>query len=408
MVGNKPCRQKCILKFGRLPSLLGMTVLFVLAITIGLLAYFKQSALTLYYADVTSMASDQQHMYVAIDDVGVLAVSRENGKIVWQYPDESLSDSLRIVNPNNIRLEGSILYFCSSDTVYALDAIEGELLWRLQLDIEPPVQVNTLSIPGFLLVTNSNSGSTYLIDTIQQGVAWAVNFPLAEDNQIIPLSLSSHRFSVLVGDIHEEEGVRGLSKGQLYVVSVLSGKLLWTYDLKDWITFSFIPIPAIQDTDESVYLVIGSNILALDGTFGTIKWYTHWRHSVYNDLVLVEDKAVAIGQSSMFVVSRNTGEILCREAFAPIMRPRDFLSQGNQQLYFVYHTFEQQRILRWYTSESFDKSYLYVMETDKCSFDLYADIPGFLLTYDPIKGTGTIIPSLHHKLTTLRKIHIAP
>ena len=400
--------KKNALKFIKLTSLLGVISLLVLVIKIVLPADFEPSTSTFSYADVTSMAFDQHYVYVTIDDVGVLAVSQEDGDIVWQYPDASLSDSLRVANPNNIRLEGNTLYFLSSDSVFALDATEGEALWRSRLNIKPLSQVNMLSTSDSLLVTNSNAGSVYLIDTMQREVAWTFNIPITKGNRIMPLSLSPKRVIVLIGDIREEEGVHGLSKGRLYVISTLSGNPLWTQDLRDWITLSFIPMPAIQDEDENIYLVVGNNILALDGASGATKWSTRWRHSVYKDLVLMEDKVAAIGHSAMFAVTRDAGAILCREAFHPMRRSRDFLSQGNQKLYFVYHTHERQKILWWHTWKTFNRSYIYVAEAGTCKFDLYADIPGFLLTYDPATGAVINIPSLHHDLTALRRVRITP
>lgn len=392
-------------KFRKSLYLLGVFVLSVLFITACLVRDMEPAQLTISHYDVASIASEQQYVYIAVVDEGVFAISRENNKVVWRFPNTLSPDSFE-VGEARILPDKDLLYFNNGKRIFALDAITGTFLWELPLESAFPSQISWLSAPDILLVANSNSGSVSLIHAPQGEEAWIFTLPLPENYDIRLLSISQYRVVMVVGNIYEDTGSR-LSQGQLYVISIASGELLWTRDLADWITLSSIPVPAAQDVDENVYLVVGSDMLAFDGFSGVEQWHAHWI-SAYNELILIEDQLVAVGRMAMFAVERLSGEIVCRQTFHPFRDPNDFLAQDNQHLYFVHHDLEWYRILWWQTSKAFNKSYIYVTDVDNCNFDLYADVSGYLLTYDPVMRSGMIIPSHGKERRTVREIQVRP
>lgn len=408
MISNNLFRNLCCTKLPKCTSILFSVIVLSIVFVV---ACWKvgPASLEIRYVEAASLAFSSTHSYVAVRDKGILAISYQDGGIAWQYPEDETSLVQLIVN-SNIEIETSKLYFTADEALFALNIIDGSLLWKSHLNIEATSNIRIQALPGQLLLADLTSGSLYLVDTDQGELIWSFTLPVNVSHQILPLSFSLERVVVITGDIQKEEGSYIMSGGQLYVISTSSGDILWAYDLGDWITASSIFVPVAKDMEGTVYVLVERNILALESDSGTIKWHTFLQIGTYDHLFILADTVFAIGPTTMVTLQRDSGVMICRNSISPSKNVmlNDFLVQDTQNVYFVRHELSPRRILWWSIPQFVEQTYLYVIAVDRCESKLLSTTKGHLLSYDPSTGKAVHIRDIFDDLTNMQRIQVRP
>jgi len=153
-------------------------------------------------------AATEEHIYTVARDGDVEALSRENGRRVWNHDtDEPLSSAAGAG-------AGLVLVGTSNGYVIALDQATGEQRWKKRVPSEvlaaPQADQNTVvvrTVDGKLIGLNAETGDRQWIN----------------DRTVPALSLRGTSTPV----IHGNYIIAGFDAGRLLAVDLASGKALW-------------------------------------------------------------------------------------------------------------------------------------------------------------------------------------
>ena len=173
----------------------------------------------------------------------ILALDAATGKELWHYDDV---DSWPYWPYYSTVVHGMV-YAASSDDVYALDAVAGEMRWRYQTD-GPAASSPTVG-EGLAYVA-TRTGRVYALDAISGAFRW----DFETDGRV--------NSSPLVSD-----GVVyiGAHNGHVYSLDAFSGALLWRYKVPVIVDSTPVVVGVAQGI---LYFVADRNVHALDATTG--------------------------------------------------------------------------------------------------------------------------------------------
>ncbi len=360
--------------------------------------------------DAIKTKTDQENVYVAIDNAGIFAISHNTGKIAWQYPTITQTTIQSTVEPPvdklDIALGQSILYAETENSILALNTKNGEMLWSH--DFETPLNVDAgilLEKESFLVVA-SNSGSLYVMTPTNGEIRWSVDLSTVAPVQTLMFRSSSNgRMAFVTGEISYYEGSYDLSEGELYVFAAKSGEKLWALEQNDWTSASSTSLPVIVDADERIYMASYGLISAFANDTGEMLWQTPTL-GAFSHLIILGDDLVAIGYGGIAVVNRNSGALHCGQYASEVQSKGEFIVQG-EQLFYIQQRKEVSTSI-WRKPQTWvHKTDFYAIELESCGLQLRSTVDGRLVAYNPLTQEGIVVANKSDKGVVLKQVHIS-
>jgi hypothetical protein len=399
----------------KVSSVVSLTVLLALSLLILIRLISDAGWMKRFPGDhqVGAVVMDQQHFYIPINSVGVFALSRKTPEVVWQFPasnhDLSSRGSVSPIGDNlALALDENVLYLGNNGSVFALNAENGGLLWKCDLDASFDAEAGILVAPGVFVVASSTSGSVYAVERASGTVRWVFTPVLPEKHTAMLRSASVDQITLVTGVMSFYDGSYEIREGQLYVLSADSGELLWNLDQADWAEATITSLPLVVDIQDKIYLVSYNLVSAFVGNTGEILWQTH-ALGAFNSSTVLGNDLVAIGHPAISFVDLNSGTLHCKELVSEIkMGGGKIIAQNEQTLYYVKHRLEISEIPSRELQKWPDRTDFVVVDRGSCTPHLYTTINGHLLTYDPTTGEGLAVTDRSEESVTLTKISILP
>jgi outer membrane protein assembly factor BamB len=202
----------------------------------------------------------------------------------------------------------------------------------------------------------------------------------------MPLFTSTERVALAVGKLSYEDYYY-LLDGQMYIISADSGKLLWNTDLVDLTGHNDIPLPAVNESEDHIYLAVDGMVGAFEGNTGKIIWQ-HAHLLATNNLILQENDLIISGPIFIGMMDRISGKLHCKQIGTELGK---FIGMDNRGLYYVKYHMEPQKFLWWELHKWTYKSDLYIVEQSTCRLHLQATLNDNLVAYDPATGEGLVV-----------------
>ena len=169
------------------------------------------------------------------DDDSVYALDAGTGALVWRYQTSNLSEqdvgSSPLVSAPGVNgiADGAVYVEGKDGFVYALDLSSGSLQWKFKVS-QPGLDVSSPSLAGASLLIGSSAG-LYGLDAVTGALLW---------HALTTISVASSP-AVTGAPGSQVAFVAGLS-GSLYGINVASGSVLWTGST----TTGFYASPAVS------------------------------------------------------------------------------------------------------------------------------------------------------------------
>ena len=274
----------------------------------------------------------------------LFALDAATGEFLWSFPNTGPTDDA-------VTVKDGLLYI-ASDSVWCLDALTGDRHWAFGGDGSPFSGTPVVASDRVIVTISSGSGgssrsSVYALDRLDGSVLWATDWPWQMqccpaafgDKVILPFcsGISPPLLALHLSDGSEawsfvEPGGEGywdsspsISEGVLYIgaysgaayaIDPFDGSVLWQNPLGDWDINS---TPAIHDG--RVFLSAGGPVddgmIALDASTGDGLWLNpNWAHgseAVADGLVFWGD----VDSGIIYAASEATGETVWSFPTAP-------------------------------------------------------------------------------------------
>jgi outer membrane protein assembly factor BamB len=251
---------------------------------------------------LSSLAVVNGKVYVGPDDGYVYALDAYNGSLIWKRyagGDIQADYSACVILHSSPIVVGDRLYVGALDNnTYCLDADNGNVQWTFttngQITSTPAVA------DGVVYITSSEprSGVLYALDATNGTLIWKVNLPY---NQWGTDMMSSP--SVGDGMVFAAS-----NKQAYYGINATTGKIQWTY--RDTNASEFIICSPVYD-DGKVYLIDEFFTVCVDALSGKTLWSTFLGAELYISPTYADGKLYSISdERGLYVVNATSGEKL--------------------------------------------------------------------------------------------------
>lgn len=236
----------------------------------------------------------------------VFALDADDGSILWKVgPDETgLNFNARVAMAlSGGRVIGSAWNDFSNGQVYALDAQTGQLLWLFNASGEP---FGGAAVSGGIVYQGTTSGWLYALDEQSGSVVWSAQL----DNTITSVPLVAQGMVFI-----------GTYSGTMYALDANTGSTIWSTG-----GFSLIDVSTPATDGSALYFgTFGSQFVSLDAASGAVLWQTSIAGAVASSVALANGFIYGTSWDGMFrTLDAATGEIVDTDpllAFASTSSP---------------------------------------------------------------------------------------
>jgi outer membrane protein assembly factor BamB len=230
------------------PMKLKKITIFMLLIVVGLLASACTASIS---GGFPSGTVDQDVLYLSAGN-SVVAV-KSDGSQVWRYPDKV--DAAKSFYAMPAVLDGQVIvgdYQSQGGALISLDAANGTEKWTFA-DAKGRYIGSPVIVGGKIVAPNSE-GSIYALDMTGQ--------------QLWKFSGKAGFWSAVVPNKEQTVVYAASMDHYLYAINVSDGKQVWAVDLGG----PMLASPALADDGMLYVSTIGSQVIAVDSSTGSVGW----------------------------------------------------------------------------------------------------------------------------------------
>ena len=247
------------------------------------------------YAD-TSAEQNSPTMY---------ALNIASGTELWHYTANSISPGLLAVGDGNVYyMQVAGIGMNASETMLALSASDGHVLWHIHLDSTDGFASGTVARANGVVFVATLHGSVYAVRASDGALLWHVSRPTGQDNPPFPVSPT-----VVNGIVYTAV------QQHIYALRARDGKQLWQYGGSGPGGPIVMPFAVVNDV---VYASDGNGLIfALRAKDGT----QLWQHTNMSSQTLI----VQNGQIHLFLgdsivaLSTSDGSLLWQRSVAHVV-----------------------------------------------------------------------------------------
>ncbi len=179
-----------------------------------------------YSASKSSPAVDKERLYIGVDDGRLLALSLEDGSLVWQFKTHRWADEqaeegrLHYGIHGSPAFDGDKVYIGDYDGyLYAVDKETGALRWERKLGDSIGASPTLTDGAVYMAVEFSNpEGKVFVVSAKDGEVLWSTPF------------LGNHPHSSVSLDVERGLMFVGANNGRLFCFDTVSHLPVWTFD----------------------------------------------------------------------------------------------------------------------------------------------------------------------------------
>jgi outer membrane protein assembly factor BamB len=252
---------------------------------------------------LSSLAVVNGKVYVGPDDGYVYALDAYNGSLIWKrYAGGNIQAdySACVILHSSPIVVGDRLYVGALDNnTYCLNANNGNVEWTFttngQITSTPAVA------DGVVYITSQEprSGVLYALDATNGALIWRVDLPYYQWGKDMMSSPSVGEGMVFAAS----------NKQAYYGINATTGKILWAYN--DTQASEFIICSPVYDNGK-VYLIDEFFTVCVDARSGKTLWSTFLGAELYISPTYADGKLYSISdERGLYVVNATDGEKLC-------------------------------------------------------------------------------------------------
>ncbi|MCH8012008.1 MAG: PQQ-binding-like beta-propeller repeat protein [Candidatus Marinimicrobia bacterium] len=218
----------------------------------------------------------------------LIAYNLNSGKIIWTKEIGSGITAPTVMND---------FVYCGTlrSELYCISMTDGEKIWKFRT--KSPIH-STSAVSHGILVVVDRDGTIYAFKDHQDSPIWERQLENVKEGSFEQL----YRKPV----IGKEKIFIAAQTGNLYALSLVDGKILWTIDLKD-------PIYSSVSIDET-HLFIGTSsgkVFSIDQVSGKINW-TFDQNEIINQEILVLKSGIMVPtlRGEILWLDKNTAKLL--------------------------------------------------------------------------------------------------